>query len=85
VAPEGDQELGPTPVAPYARETLLEPGAIDQASGRAARRRGERTVRGLEALPVHLLQGGEVIGHHAHQRRGLGAARPVGGGRRAAR
>ncbi len=37
--------------------------------------RAQRTVRGLEALLVHALQGLEVVRHYPVERRDLGAAR----------
>jgi len=45
---------------------------------RPARRRPQRTVRRLEALLVHLLKSGEVVGQHPLERRGLGPAWTVG-------
>jgi len=41
------------------------------------RRRAQRTVRRLEALLMHPLQRGEMVGHHAVEWRRLGATRTV--------
>jgi capsid protein len=78
IAPERHHELRPARIAAHAGEAVLEQPTVEEAANRATRRRAQRTVRRLEALFVHALERGEVIGQHTVQRRDPRAPRQVG-------
>lgn len=83
LAAERDQELGATLGAAHAREPVFEQAAVEEAADRRARRRAQGAVCPLEALFVHALECGVVVGEHAIQRGRFGAARVVRRGGRA--
>ena len=68
----------PAPPRSRARRPFTLGGLPVPDTHRPARRRPQRTVRWLEALLVHLLKSGEVVGQHPVERRGLGPAWTVG-------
>ena len=47
---------------------MLDQAAVEEAADRAARRRMQWAVRGLEALLVHPLERREMVGQHAVER-----------------
>jgi hypothetical protein len=74
----------PARTAAHPSKAAFEQAVVEESADRRSRRCAQRTVHRIEALVVHTLQGGDVIGQHPVERCALGepeqVRRPAAGG-----